>query len=88
MAVRNFYVAGKIDGRASMIGAGPARKDGGMSATISVRHDGEIVNVARLAAFALADGRLVLEITTTREGMELYAPEFSDRPMLRFESRR
>lgn len=42
MAVRNFYVQAKVDGRASTLGAGPQSKTGGMTVEIFQRNHGEI----------------------------------------------
>lgn len=71
MAIRNFYMSARADGRASSIGIGPARKDGGMSAIITMRADGEIRTAVRLEAYALSDGTLRLDVIADGRGLTL-----------------
>lgn len=42
MAVRNFYVEANIDGRATILGGGPASKTGEMTVRLYQRREGEI----------------------------------------------
>lgn len=43
MAMRNFWLEAKIDGRKNILTGGPRNKDGGMTAKIYVRDCGESV---------------------------------------------
>lgn len=62
MAVRNFHIRVDVDGRDTYVATGPARKDGGMRATICQRHKGEIRIAATLDAYANPDGHLTLRV--------------------------
>lgn len=48
MAIRNFYINGRVDGRETKITGGPARKDGGMGVTITQRSNGRIVETVEI----------------------------------------
>jgi hypothetical protein len=65
--VRNFYLTADIDGRASGLSGGPRSKDGGMSATILVRHEGSILRAVEISAIARRDGTLLLRVTPTSD---------------------
>ena len=41
MALRNFYVKARIDGRETELAGGPRRKDGGMTIRVLQRDEGE-----------------------------------------------
>ena len=62
MAVRNFWVNGKVDGRSTGFGGGPQRKDGGFSMTVKQRDKGEIVTAARIEGFVTSSGELILMV--------------------------
>ena len=51
MAVRNFYLLADIDGRATMLGGGPAAKIGGMDIDITQRRDGGIMIAFKIRCY-------------------------------------
>ena len=61
-AVRNFWVAGEVDGRRTRIGGGPRARDGGVSLTLYQRDDGEVSVALKVHCLACADGTLCLEV--------------------------
>jgi len=63
MAVHNFQVEGRIDGRATRISAGPSGKTGGFSLQIKIRDDGCIARAADIEGIAADDGTLTVRIT-------------------------
>lgn len=62
MAVRNFYVVANVDGRATALTGGPARKDGGMTIDLTMRDKGSIREVFTIYCQAMSDGKLVVEV--------------------------
>jgi hypothetical protein len=71
--VRNFWIDLNVDGR-NGIGSGPKNKEGGMNATINIRHEGSIYKALKISAWSGDDGRLILEVESplsknTPEGM-------------------
>lgn len=48
MALRNFWVEAKIDGRETELEGGPRAKDGGMSVTILQRHNGSKMTAVKV----------------------------------------
>ena len=60
--VRNFWVAGEVDGRRTRIRGGPRRRDGGVSLTLYQRADGEVATALKVHCIACADGTLCLEV--------------------------
>jgi hypothetical protein len=66
MAVRNFYIKARADGRASSVGVGPARKDGGLRAMLSIRDQGSILEAFEVEAYAPNSGQLILSVRPTR----------------------
>ena len=60
--VRNFWVEGHIDGRASSFSGGPQRRDGGFSMTVYQRDKGSIVTALRVSGRTLSDGSIVLDV--------------------------
>ena len=60
MSVRNFWIDAYVDGRTASLSGGPRAEDGGMSATIYVRHRGGIVAALDLTGIARQDGTLLL----------------------------
>jgi len=45
MAVRNFYLNARIDGRATPLTGGPQSKEGGLQLELTQRHKGAIITV-------------------------------------------
>jgi hypothetical protein len=75
MRVRNFYLSGSIDGRETLIGAGPRARDGGFEARVHVRDAGEVRwSVVSIQGFADDDGRLRLVVRDER-GEEVHCIE-------------
>lgn len=76
MAMRNFWLETKVDGRKSILTGGPRNKDGGMTTKLYVRDCGESVLaykiVCRECAHDLiimiydAEGHLIHKTHTTR----------------------
>ena len=64
--VRNFYIAGDVDGRNTKIGAGPARKDGGMQLTTTQQDRGEIVTAFTVKSYITKDNQLCTAIFDDR----------------------
>lgn len=61
MAVRNFWMYGRIDGRKTDLQGGPASKDGGMKLTIKQRDEGSIVTALTIYCYEV-DGELVTDV--------------------------
>ena len=61
--VRNWWLHGDVDGRASAIETGPRSRCGGFSLYIKQRNDGSILNVADLYGYVDKNGRLCLRVT-------------------------
>ena len=74
MAVRNFWVNGKVDGQRTEFGGGPRRKDGGFYLTIKQRDNGEIVTAAMIEGF-VANGELVLMVDVKGQDMVRFVTE-------------
>jgi hypothetical protein len=60
--VRNFWVAGDVDGRRSTLSGGPRGRDGGLSLTLYQRMEGQIAASLRVRCSACRDGTLSLEV--------------------------
>lgn len=58
--VRNFWASLHVDGRASSLDGGPRAKDGGISGTILVRHNGSPVRAVRISGRVSQDGRTLM----------------------------
>ena len=63
--VRNFWVAGEVDGRRSRIAGGPRARDGGISLTLYQRDDGEVATALKVYCVACSDGTLRVEVEPT-----------------------
>ena len=61
MAVRNFWVDARIDGRKTDLSGGPVAKEGGMNIVIKQRSNGGIVKAAVVQCYEV-DGYLVTDI--------------------------
>lgn len=78
MAMRNFWIDGSVDGRATDITGGPRAKDGGLSLTIAQRDEGTSLEVVKIYCYYAfhtdelvtivkdEDGNTVLEKRTKR----------------------
>lgn len=60
--VRNFWVAGDVDGRRSPLSGGPRARDGGLSLTLYQRMEGQVAASLRVYCYAYRDGTLSLEV--------------------------
>ena len=60
--VRNFWVAGDVDGRRSPISGGPRARDGGLSLTLYQRKEGQVARALTVNCSACCDGTLCLEV--------------------------
>jgi len=60
--VRNFWVAGDVDGRRSPLSGGPRGRDGGLSLTLYQRTEGYVAASLRVYCYACRDGTLALEV--------------------------
>ena len=69
MAVRNFYVDIKADGRETPITGGSRLKDGGMSGKIYIRNEGDIDVGVNIDARE-QNGQLILRVWST-DGQEI-----------------
>lgn len=69
MAMRNFWLAAKVDGRATRVSGGPQGKHGGMSGTLYVRDNGESVPAFFFHCEVTPDGRL--RVTVDVDGTDL-----------------
>lgn len=76
MAMRNFWLETKVDGRKSILTGGPRNKDGGMTTKIYVRDCGESVLAYKIVCRECdhdliimiydAEGHLIHKTHTTR----------------------
>ena len=60
--VRNFWIAGDVDGRRSPVSGGPRGRDGGLSLTLYQRTEGQVAASLRVHCSAGRDGTLALEV--------------------------
>ena len=68
--VRNFWLSARIDGRASILASGPKSKDGGLSATLYVRKDGDVATAIMIDAWPGTNGKLHISVTTNMPTVE------------------
>lgn len=61
MAIRNFYVDGRIDGRTAKLSGGPISKNGGMYVDIFIRDEGASRLAVRINCIEV-NGRLILAV--------------------------
>lgn len=69
--VRNFWLEGQIDGRASKIEGGPVSKDGGFFLRVKMRDEGSVVTALSIRGTAWPDGSLWLEFGTEDNGVDI-----------------
>lgn len=62
MSVRNFYVKGRADGRATSIEGGPRSKTGELDLTVYIRDEGGIETGVRVACRE-RNGKLIMDVT-------------------------
>ena len=62
MAVRNFYIDARIDGRKTDLSGGPASKNGGMEIVITQRQNGRIVTAFEIHCEESLE-KLITEVT-------------------------
>lgn len=60
MAMRNWWIEGKINGRKTALAGGPRAKDGGFKLTIRQRDKGQSEAALTVRGIVLEDGRLQL----------------------------
>jgi hypothetical protein len=60
--IRNFWVAGAVDGRRSRISGGPRARDGGISLTLYQRQEGSVAEALKVECLACEDGTLSVEV--------------------------
>ena len=61
MAIRNFYLQGRIDGRKAEISGGPASKNGGMYVDLFIRDEGQSRLAIRVNCIEVK-GKLILAV--------------------------
>jgi hypothetical protein len=59
MAVRNFWIETKVDGRKTTLTGGPQAKGGGFEQTIYIRQNGGSLPAMRIVGETSADGWLL-----------------------------
>jgi len=62
MAVRNYWIEAKIDGRKTLLTGGPEGKQGGFFMRIHMRAEGGVTKVLEVEGMATKDGRLDLYV--------------------------
>ncbi|KKM88320.1 hypothetical protein LCGC14_1259900 [marine sediment metagenome] len=67
MAVRNFWIDTRIDGRKTDLSSGPRSRDGGFLQTIYMRDRGSILAAVSIRAYTHSDGTLTVEISAPRD---------------------
>ena len=68
MALRNFWLDARIDGRATDLEGGPRAKDGGMSITILQRENGSKTVAVSINCWADKNGTLHTVVRDSRSG--------------------
>lgn len=66
--IRNFWIDGDVDGRATPVEGGPRNKAGGFSMTVYVRDEGGIETGVRMSGRVNGDGDLVLDVSPGSAG--------------------
>ncbi len=60
--LRNFYLDGSIDGRASKVSGGPSSKEGGLELSVLQRNKGAKEESVKILCYADVDGNLVTDV--------------------------
>jgi hypothetical protein len=60
--VRNFWVAGEVDGRRSPLSGGPRARGGGIRLTLYQRKEGRVATALKVHCCANGNGTLWLEV--------------------------
>ena len=55
--VRNFYLKGEVDGRATKLEGGPRSKDGGMTFRLYARNEGQVEEILSVGCWVCEDGK-------------------------------
>lgn len=62
MAIQNFWIEVKIDGKKEILKGGPKSKDNGFSLSIFQRQDGRVIKVITITGLAFEDETLETNI--------------------------
>lgn len=62
--VRNFWIEANIDGQATKLVGGPAKKEGGFSLTVKQRDGGAVAHALTITGAVCEDGTLRLYVET------------------------
>lgn len=63
MALRNFWITGRSDGRSTPVTMGPRSKDGGFELTVAIRRDGGSYEAITIIGSAVEGDRLKLSLS-------------------------
>ena len=76
--VRPSFLTARADGVRTAVATGPKSRTGELSATFSVRSDGDVLPLLDVSAVASADGGSVFfRVVDKRTGKELFAERFA-----------
>jgi hypothetical protein len=65
MAIRNFYLQGRIDGKTTEVSGGPASKTGGMYVDLFIRDQGQSRLGIRINCIEV-NGKLILNVEDSK----------------------
>ena len=74
MAIRNFWVEGMADGKKTLVGFGPRRKDGGFDLEILIREKGGISD-SRIEVTGREIAGILILVGRDETGAELFRIE-------------
>jgi len=76
--VRPSWIDVNSDSRAATIGAGPVARDGQLTATVSVRQDGDVLRLLDIDCIGSQDKQTVLvRVTDKRTGAAIFEEVFT-----------
>ena len=75
MAVRNFWIDARIDGRKTELAGGPAGKFDGMRVCIKQRNHGGIDVAVKIESYANCNGELVTNVFVAGELVGTYTTQ-------------